>query len=505
VSSADLPSNLDEWPDDPYEILGVAHDANERDVKRAYTRRIKLFKPEHHPLHFRRLRDAYEWICTYGLSDTSTPAPDQIVLETASTLWDSSAAPPAGQNPRPAATPADPVAPRDRWQQLTAAWQQACAGDVGEVYANLVAQLALSTDVEIYTRLYWLLFAAPDVDAIRAPVEWLAEGIARYGFNGQLAALYIQELRARPAEATSERCRQMLAAQQQPGAIIDLLAARWLAFDALDIQATYRARWADAIFDDVEQVRPRLRLFDEQALTRALSMAIEHLSWRPTLRGADLAKLLVDELNQTEFAPRDVYYQLDHMENVLANSGAWRRAQRAHPPKEQALLIATILDVIRTGALQPSEENHAALEACLQQIADAPGEALVAFDFIESKGAGVTNLFANMLNVMRYENEHDRFLEPNEWCKGRLLDFVFTGQFAPRTTLQWSGGWTQYNRWRASLLDACLRHCVSPRTVRELVEGNDNLRRVDGVHLADLIGSDVSLDCVFEASRLFWA
>jgi len=495
VSSIDLPENLDEWPEDPFEVLGVARDASERDVKRAYTRRIKLFKPEQHPLHFRRLRDAYEWICTYALSDNSTATSDQIVLDTSATLWNPMGPAPATPTPSPA--PADQVSSRDRWQQLSSAWQQACAGATSEVYAKLVAQLEIASDVELYTRLFWLLFAAPEIDTARAPVEWLADGIARYGFNGQLAALYIQELRARPEEATSERCRRMLAAQQQPGAIIDLLSARWLAFDALDIQATDRARWADAIFDDVEQVRPRLRLFDEQALSRALSMAIEHLSWRPTLRGADLAKLLTDEMDQTESLSRNIHYQLDHLEGVIIHSGAWRRAQRAQPPKEQALLVATILESIRAGALQPSEENLAAMETCLQQIAVAPGDALAALDFIESKGSGVTLLFANMLNVLHYESEHDRFLQPNEWRRQRILDFVGGDRR--------SSGWTQYGQWRTALLDNCLRHCVSPRTVRELVADNESLRRADGVHLADLIASDVALDCVFEASRLFWA
>jgi hypothetical protein len=41
--------------------------------------------------------------------------------------------------------------------------------------------------------------------------------------------------------------------------------------------------------------------------------------------------------------------------------------------------------------------------------------------------------------------------------------------------------------------------------VRELVADNESLRRADGVHLADMIAADVALDCVFEASRLFWA
>ncbi|HEY2839792.1 MAG TPA: hypothetical protein VGJ26_11620, partial [Pirellulales bacterium] len=284
MSSNDLSMNLDDWPADPFEILGVARDASERDVKRAYTRRIKRFKPEQHPLHFRRLRDAYEWICQYALPDKRNEAADQIVLETASSLWEPTSPPPPAQNTPLTATPAEQASPRDRWKQLTSEWQRACAGDVAATYARFVAQLANSPEAEVYIRLYWLRFASPEIDPDRTPVDWLAEGIARHGFNGQLAALYIQELRWEPEEASCDRCGRMLAAQQQPGAIIDLLGARWLAYDALAGDTDEKGHWADAIFDDVELVRPRLRLFDEQALTRMLLLAIEHLSWRSSVR-----------------------------------------------------------------------------------------------------------------------------------------------------------------------------------------------------------------------------
>src|ERR1700742_5017548 len=43
-----------------YEILGIAHDADERAIKKAYFTLVRRHPPETHPLEFQRLREAYE-------------------------------------------------------------------------------------------------------------------------------------------------------------------------------------------------------------------------------------------------------------------------------------------------------------------------------------------------------------------------------------------------------------------------------------------------------------
>ncbi len=46
--------------DDPHALLGVATEATADEVRRAYLRRIKVFKPDRHPDAFRRIRGAFE-------------------------------------------------------------------------------------------------------------------------------------------------------------------------------------------------------------------------------------------------------------------------------------------------------------------------------------------------------------------------------------------------------------------------------------------------------------
>jgi curved DNA-binding protein CbpA len=45
---------------DAREILGVAADASEEDIRAAYLRKIREYPPESSPEQFERIRDAYE-------------------------------------------------------------------------------------------------------------------------------------------------------------------------------------------------------------------------------------------------------------------------------------------------------------------------------------------------------------------------------------------------------------------------------------------------------------
>ncbi len=62
MSESHLPDNCRDWPADPYGLLGVSVDDDMKAVKRAYTKLIKLYKPEHYPKEFQLLRSAFDSI-----------------------------------------------------------------------------------------------------------------------------------------------------------------------------------------------------------------------------------------------------------------------------------------------------------------------------------------------------------------------------------------------------------------------------------------------------------
>ncbi|HEX3146933.1 MAG TPA: J domain-containing protein [Gemmataceae bacterium] len=45
---------------DPYHVLGVAHDADDDTIRRRYLELVREFPPERHPDRFARIRAAYE-------------------------------------------------------------------------------------------------------------------------------------------------------------------------------------------------------------------------------------------------------------------------------------------------------------------------------------------------------------------------------------------------------------------------------------------------------------
>jgi len=55
-----LPDDVESWPRDPWAVLGVEPDAEISEIRSAYAALIRRFKPEHHPLQFGRIRDAFD-------------------------------------------------------------------------------------------------------------------------------------------------------------------------------------------------------------------------------------------------------------------------------------------------------------------------------------------------------------------------------------------------------------------------------------------------------------
>src|SRR5262245_19557967 len=62
MSTPDVDSDMGHWPENPYDLLGVSFGVSPRDLRRAYTRLIRQYKPEQFPEHFKRIRAAYEAI-----------------------------------------------------------------------------------------------------------------------------------------------------------------------------------------------------------------------------------------------------------------------------------------------------------------------------------------------------------------------------------------------------------------------------------------------------------
>jgi curved DNA-binding protein CbpA len=62
MSAPELPEDVSLWPQDPHALLGVSPEVLPADLRRAYARLIRVYKPEQSPEQFRRIREAYETV-----------------------------------------------------------------------------------------------------------------------------------------------------------------------------------------------------------------------------------------------------------------------------------------------------------------------------------------------------------------------------------------------------------------------------------------------------------
>ncbi|MDB5388728.1 MAG: dnaJ 1 [Planctomycetaceae bacterium] len=213
-----LPDDQTRWPTDPYQLLGVNANVDERGLKRAYAKLIHQFTPEHHPQQFARIRAAFEqllvflqWRSQFRVIETkheTTDAPAEHQPEdiphspqhpdskiNASRDADEPVKLPdleigrneqfsAGRDPRD-----EPSKPINRLSSqrkvsieegLNEAWRTAIQGDPVQGYRQLL-NLASQFEhhCEIYLRLYWLQRLFPEVDSTRHNVHCLIIALQR--------------------------------------------------------------------------------------------------------------------------------------------------------------------------------------------------------------------------------------------------------------------------------------------------------------------------------------
>jgi DnaJ domain len=81
MSEHPLPEDPADWPKNCYDLLGVTGGMQPRDLRRAYNRLIRIYKPEQYPEQFRRIREAYEsllrmaeWFGNFEEAPTESPS-----------------------------------------------------------------------------------------------------------------------------------------------------------------------------------------------------------------------------------------------------------------------------------------------------------------------------------------------------------------------------------------------------------------------------------------------
>ena len=127
---------------DIWQVLGIAETRDERDIKRAYARQLKLNRPEDGAAAFQRLRDAYDHALRFAAHGQERQAP---AASAAAATAPAPATPAAGKidfgKAPPAASPAMTADPRKEAQIL---WQEWLASGNGIKLSTLEKREAMT-------------------------------------------------------------------------------------------------------------------------------------------------------------------------------------------------------------------------------------------------------------------------------------------------------------------------------------------------------------------------
>lgn len=469
-----LPEDLARWPKDAYALLGVDHEVNPRDLRRVYTRLIRTFKPEQFPDHFRRIREAYEFVLRqaefFQMIRGSVPEENAKAEPAAEPI-------PAPREATDGPTSDEPALVIPPWQtgpslvgKLEQLWQRACSGEEAAAYRRLVElQEAQPGAVDVLLRLYWLLALTPDLDPKRTPCDWLAQGLSG-SLGGPLWELYRREIAENPAEAFSDRCNRLLRQSTQGGRIAELAEWRFQAASRL-------GRW-QAIDDDLEILHDCLAIDEPEAWVRLLISAAELLAAMP---GDGARALLLECQRQIEHYGQlqtRLAESLDRLEFTMEVGSALRK----RPPDVVPPLLA---DLIAVSWCRPFVEFRPQLLRYLEHVADDPTAGLIELDDVQSLATPVLAQLSNVLVVYRGslidEPDGPRDRETIGRQVGDYLEELSVGE--------------PYDNIRNGLLKFCLREAISPETVAELAADTD---------LETHVTKDWPLRCVYWACRAFW-
>ena len=442
-----LPEDCSRWPDNPFDLLGVAPGVNERDLRRAYARLIRTYKPEHSPEQFRRIREAYETVRGYAAYFTTFDAPadpPDPPDESPPAMRHRSEVPESDASDEPVEERAPVPLPRPLEEELDEAWDWAVEGDEARAYSRLLELRERHPGrTETCLRLYCLLGLAPELDGRRTPRDFLADGLREDGGGGPCHEPYRREIEADPDEALTGRFAALLEATTQPGLLATLVEWRWRAVAG-------RGR-ADVIGGDMPGLRARLAFDHEEIWLRLLAFAAGQLAWIPARPDAfGLAECLreIASHQHLQLSSADVFDRLDFLERVAIG---W------HKLVKSGAVPVGFLGLLSRFWTRPFSEVRPDVMASLAAIAGDRGGWLAYLDALNLLSPPLLALFGQMLDSYQWSlDQEDDDRDPDDLSE------------LARHFLEEHGSLRYAAALRPRLLAFCLRERIDPDVVAQV-------------------------------------
>lgn len=503
-----LPEDVSLWPTPPAEILGITDSATRKEAKRAYTRLIKRFKPEHFPEQFRRLREAYDqvdsrlqWqekLASHGFtiqfaddsSATITPTENTSegsgspAAESSEPPLDatdpelSSAAQPSKANPNAVGETGGRNSPQvDSADQH---WQRVLDGGDTVVVYRALERLAASGDATEtdFLRLYWLATLQSDIDPERVAVSWLIEGMQQHGPEGRLLGLYASELERHPSEIRHERSIALLDLMSRRGRLVDLMRIRWRA--ARDLGQF------EIIESDLESFRQRL--FDDFDGWCTLLLGVMHqTAMTSTVTAIEMFRTAEEEL-RTLLCSNPSHWLWDSFDALNEQQLAWHQIE-SMADGESSPLRGLIQLIEQTWNCNHNEAQSALRQYC-QHAMESSYRGLDHWNLLENSCRPLLRKFVELL-IEHREIERKSSDDLSEASRSNLKRWI------REIALQFQ------ELRQTGLLDYCITESFTTDDVANAMDEMLDELPANAAEVAERVRGDLALRTAIEAHRLF--
>ncbi len=498
-----LPDDVDRWPNSPWQLLGIDPNASQKELRTAYVRLIRKYKPEFYPQQYHRIRSAYD-----SLKQTTQKHPETLRLESDAAVdqrtVDESRPSDGPQKPADVTaertdtqTPAmQPMAQKPTLNAAVDCFQLACAGQRQAAYDRL-QQLASEPRVgpEPFAMLYWLLRLDPGLGKGRTPVTWIEEGLERVGYHGVLASLFQREIDAdvSPAIRSSWVVRILSSGTSSESSELGRRC----------FHSAARTNQWELINTFLDALRHRSSPLDPRQSFEMLLEVLDCCAWEDAFQAQEIFRTCWDEIQQLPEWHLEYSQALYRYDEYIAISKAVNCARNHEHP-----LLRLICDGIVLSWSQTREVLLPIVASFAQEIVVDPIATLDDLDAI----AG-TNLIANETGTTAEIGSTAKVLLQNFYqALGGSQDDRSISEFQEKSKLVFDFlddiGLCNYIHLRRPLLEFCLTHLIQPELVLAIIRSDPKYDfDVSQASIGDSLQSDLcmSIICrVFEFTEAVW-
>jgi hypothetical protein len=274
-----LSENIDDWPVSPYEIIGVSRLADRSDIRRSYSVLLRRFRPESHPRHFQRIREAYEAVMAACESHSRNSSEIESDLRRESADGEDTNSSRSMDETRIHQDSGSSALADRLWEEFTV---QPAVSQYSDLFKLAQSE---SRTADVFLMGYWMLKLRPDFSLHRRPAEWLMVALKYYGAEPRFIELLIDEFR-RDSSLTAVDVSGTVADRIMSSELLCIyLVGRWNVLGN-------RRDWKQ-LRTEVEQTRPRISLGYSDAWCRILSRVFEMTAFSSEIEG----RLLFDEVS----------------------------------------------------------------------------------------------------------------------------------------------------------------------------------------------------------------